>query len=217
MKSNQDYKNAALSSLRGHWASSLVATIVLWALTMLLSSFYTASACDILVPTGIIYGSQLLFILVLSPLSIGYANSFRVLHETGDDRMTANMFSLGFSNYLHILCGVVLVCVFVFLWSLLLLIPGIIKSFSYAMTPYILVEHPEMSANQAIDESRRLMRGHKFDLFWLYLSFIGWGILCILTCGIGFLWLTPYIYASQAAFYQNLKANDAAKEVQAAI
>jgi len=61
------------------------------------------------------------------------------------------------------------------------------------------------------------MRGHKFDLFWLYLSFICWGILCILTCGIGFLWLTPYIYASQAAFYQNLKANDAAKEVQAAI
>ena len=97
--------------------------------------------------------------------------------------------------------------IFEFLWTMLFIIPGIIKAFSYAMTPYILVEHPEMSANQAINESMRLMKGHKFDLFYLYLSFIGWGILSVLTLGIGFLWLIPYMETSQAAFYADVKAS----------
>ena len=91
--------------------------------------------------------------------------------------------------------------------ALLFIIPGIIKAFSYAMTPYILEENPELSANDAIDHSRAMMKGHKFDLFWLYLSFIGWFILCILTLGIGFLWLTPYMETSVAAFYEDVKAD----------
>ena len=66
------------------------------------------------------------------------------------------------------------------LWSLLLVIPGIVKSFSYAMTPFILAENPEMSADDAITESRNLMDGHKWDLFYLSLSFLGWGILVTL-------------------------------------
>ena len=101
--------------------------------------------------------------------------------------------------------------VFIFLWSLLLIIPGIIKSYSYAMTPYILVDKPELSANEAIEESMRLMSGHKFDLFYLQLSFIGWFILALLTAGIGFLWLTPYYNSTVASFYLSLKAEDEAK------
>lgn len=98
-----------------------------------------------------------------------------------------------------------LTSVFIFLWLLLFLIPGIIKCFSYAMTPYILIEHPEMSVNKAIDESIYLMDGHKFDYFYLGLSFIGWIILSIMSFGIGFIWLIPYMQTTMAAFYADLK------------
>lgn len=90
---------------------------------------------------------------------------------------------------------------FVFLWSLLLIIPGIIKSLSYSQTFFLLKDHPEYSALQAISESKKRMKGYKGKLFLLYLSFIGWGLLSMLTFGIGFLWLVPYIYTSLAAFY----------------
>ena len=91
-----------------------------------------------------------------------------------------------------------------FLWTLLFIIPGIIKSYSYAMAPYIMAEHPELRPDECITRSRELMHGHKFELFCLQLSFIGWIILCIFTLGIGFFFLRPYQQAATAAFYRNL-------------
>ena len=76
---------------------------------------------------------------------------------------------------------------FTFLWTLLLVIPGIIKSYSYAMTPYILAENPDMTATDAITESRRLMKGNKWRLFCLELSFVGWGLLCTVPASIAIL------------------------------
>ena len=93
---------------------------------------------------------------------------------------------------------------FTVLWSLLFIIPGIVKGLSYAMTPFILEEHPEMTASEAIKASMRLMDGHKMDLFILGLTFIGWQILACLTMGIGFLFLNPYMNAAYAAFYRNI-------------
>ena len=90
------------------------------------------------------------------------------------------------------------------LWALLLVIPGIVKGLSYAMTPFILEEHPEMTASEAIKASMRLMDGHKMDLFILGLTFIGWQILACLTMGIGFLFLNPYMNAAYAAFYRSI-------------
>lgn len=95
---------------------------------------------------------------------------------------------------------------YVFLWSLLFVIPGIVKSFSYAMTPFLLAEYPELTANQAITLSRKIMNGHKLDLFFLGLTFIGWSLLNILTLGIGSLFLNPYVNATWAAFYRQLQA-----------
>ena len=115
------------------------------------------------------------------------------------------MFKIGYGNLLRNVGGMLLVGVFTFLWTLLLIIPGIIKSLAYSMTPFILKDYPELSANQAINLSMKMMEGRKFDLFYLYLSFIGWGILAIFTLGIGYLWLMPYMYTSTAAFYQNVK------------
>ncbi len=96
---------------------------------------------------------------------------------------------------------------FTMLWSLLFLIPGIIASFGYAMTPYILAEYPELSASEAIARSKRMMAGNKLRLFCLEFSFIGWGILAALTMGIGGLWLTPYTNAAKAAFYRDVSRN----------
>lgn len=106
---------------------------------------------------------------------------------------------LGQGMALKILTGL-----YTFLWALLLIIPGIVKSYSYAMAPFILAEHPDMTANQAITASKQMMDGHKLELFFLDLSFLGWVLLNLLTLGIGSLFLMPYIAAARASFYRNL-------------
>lgn len=95
-----------------------------------------------------------------------------------------------------------------FLWSLLFIVPGIIASYSYAMTGYILAEHPELTASEAIERSKEMMSGNRFRLFCLHLSFIGWVILCAFTVGIGNLWLTPYRQAAVAAFYREVSGTE---------
>ena len=89
--------------------------------------------------------------------------------------------------------------IFTFLWTLLLIIPGIIKSYAYSMS-----ENSEMTAKEAMKVSEKMMAGNKWRLFCLQFSFIGWQLLCILSLGIGFLWLTPYMNAATAAFYDEI-------------
>ena len=149
----------------------------------------------------------LLLFFVFMPLTVGFVNAFLKLLVQGDNEVPQNMYQIAKKNYWHKVWTMFLANVFVFLWSLLLIIPGIIKMFSYSMTAFIVEEHPELSANEAIDRSRAMMKGHKFDLFWLALSFIGWMILCIFTFGIGYLWLMPYMQTSIAGFYEDVKAD----------
>lgn len=111
----------------------------------------------------------------------------------------------GFQYFGKALLLYILVAVFTFLWSLLLIVPGIVKSFSYSMSFYILAEHPEMTALEALNESKRIMDGHKLDLFVLMLSFLGWMILCSLTFGILLLYVEPYMYATYVNFYNMVK------------
>lgn len=94
------------------------------------------------------------------------------------------------------------------LWSLLFIIPGIMASYSYAMTGYILAEHPELTASEAIERSKEMMSGNRFRLFCLQFSFIGWSILCTFTFGIGNLWLRPYRQAATAAFYREISGTE---------
>jgi uncharacterized membrane protein len=133
-----------------------------------------------------------------------------------------------FSQFHRIGAGFLMVLlqgIYLFFWSFLFVIPGIIKSFSYAMTPYILSEHPEYGVNDAITESRRIMDGSKFDLFCLHLSFIGWSLLASLPAVIGITgvlfgslplsalilltviadaFLYAYMEAANAAFYRDI-------------
>ena len=96
---------------------------------------------------------------------------------------------------------------YILLWSLLLIIPGIIATYSYAMTEFILAEQPELTASEAIARSKELMTGNRWRLFCLHFSFIGWHILCIFTFGIGNLWLNPYIQTATAAFYREISGS----------
>lgn len=220
MKRNQDYKNAALAALKGRWAPALVSSIVIFALAIILiaptavlegaamAAVDMGHATVATAVTGIVSFAliMLLPIFFYYPLCyIGYSNTFNQLLTCGDDRLTANMFSNTFKGYWRNVWACFLMMLFTSLWMLLLIIPGIVKAFAYSMTPYILKDNPELTANQAINLSVKMMKGHKFDLFYLELSFIGWGILSVFTFGLGYLWLMPYMYTSIAAFYQDVK------------
>ncbi len=237
MKTNSTFKAEARSALRGSWGKAAVATLLYVLLMGVfvapssyttykmqsytrenlghMSSLHQMSAA-IQSPeyleiqrqnNGTSSASLLLQVFILFPISLGFSNAFRKLLETGNNSLIHNTIHIAFTNYWHKVWGVVLTRIFIFLWTLLLIIPGIIKSYSYAMTPYILEENPELTANEAIDRSRYMMRGHKFDLFWLQLSFIGWFLLALLTAGIGFFWFIPYYETSQSAFYEEVKAD----------
>ena len=114
----------------------------------------------------------------------------------------------GFKNFGNALGTYILMGIIVFVFMLLLIIPGIIRAIAYSQTMYILAKNPSISAMDALKKSRSMMDGHKLDYFILNLSFIGWGLLCILTLGIGFLWLIPYIRISLAHFHNELAGDE---------
>lgn len=211
MTTNQEFKNAALAALKGSWAPAVLATLVISVISCVVSGstslyqLYNPDAWEALM--GLNGGSMLLYIFVLIPLGVGATYAFNALYVYSSPDILSNSFGYGFKNYWRTIGGMLLVGVFTFLWSLLLVIPGIIKAYSYSMTPYILIDNPEISVREALRKSQQMMVGQKFNLFWLQLSFVGWFILACLTGGIGFLWLVPYYQTSQAVFYQNLRNN----------
>ena len=216
MTTNQEFKNAALAALRGNWAPAVLGTLVVSVIACPIvgaSSLYELFNPDMFaygIPSsayGISGGTVLLYLLVLMPLAVGFTNAFNALYVYSNSNILSNSFGYGFKIYSRAIFGMILVQIFTFLWSLLLIVPGIIKAYSYAMTPYILVDNPELSVREAIRRSQQMMAGQKFNLFWLQLSFIGWFFLSCVTGGIGFLWLAPYYQTSQAVFYQNLRNN----------
>lgn len=187
MKSFSTLKNEARESLRGNWGTAAVATLLV----------YVIAGCTCGAP-GIGY-----FFLAV-PVNLGFAAAFLRLLR-GDNLLVDNTFAIAFNNYLHRVGTGALSWVYVFLWSLLLIIPGIIKALGYAMVPFILEDEPTLSAEETLTRSYKMMYGHKWDLFVLYLSFIGWWILCLFTLGIGFFFLKPYVKATVAAFYEDIK------------
>ena len=202
MKTNQDYKNAALAALSGHWGLPVLFALIFMCIGVFQSIFGVAGAA--------------VSVCVYLPLTVGAYAAFRNLLHGKSDNFIGDSFNIAFNQWGRNVGGMLLVAVYTFLWTLCLIIPGIIKSFSYAMTPYILNERPELTADEAIELSMKMMEGHKMDLFIFYLSFIGWYLLAVLTCCIGFLWLIPYVYTAQAAFYEDVKAEYEGRQTVAA-
>jgi len=115
----------------------------------------------------------------------------------------------GFKRFGVSLVAYILMTIFIVLWSLLLIIPGIVAALSYSMTFFIIADNNSIEGYEAIKLSKKMMMGNKWKLFRLGLAFFGWALLAILTLGIGFLWLLPYIQVSYAKFYEDIKGGSA--------
>lgn len=216
MKTNQELKNSALAALKGNWAPAVLGAIFFTFATCLITSpGYCANMAafgmpffDSINPKVLKIFSNSSFLLnffLLYPLSLGYSVAHKELLQNGDAAITRNTVRLAFSDYVRNAVSILLVYLYTILWTLLFIVPGIIKGLAYSLTPFIVKDNPQLSPNQAINLSMKMMKGHKFDLFYLYLSFIGWILLAMLTLGIGLLWVIPYMQTSMAAFYLDVK------------
>lgn len=147
----------------------------------------------------------MVYIFVGAPLKVGYAHFCRCIYNNWITDV-GDMFKRSFSDYPRNLGGMLWMDLFIFLWSLLLVIPGIVKSYAYFAAPYILAEFPAVRATDAIKISMRMTYSFKAEIFILDLSFIGWYLLSALTLGLlGIFYVNPYFYASRAGMYEELK------------
>jgi len=133
-------------------------------------------------------------------------STYRVyLNVTKDVKPEASDAFSGFDDFFSAFKVNFFVGLFTYLWSLLFIIPGIIKAISYSMSMYILAENKGKPALECIKESKEMTQGHKSELFVLGLSFIGWMLLGSLTLGIGYIWILPYMNTTYANAYKSLK------------
>lgn len=187
MKTAKEYRAESKAALSGQWGMAILTYVIYGCIVGALSS------------TGI--GS----ILLGGALMCGMAYVMTGIYR-GRRIQIGDLFA-GFSipSFVATIGLYVKMIIFIFLWSMLFVIPGIVKAYSYAMAPYIMMDHPEMTGGEAITASKQLMAGKKWSLFCLQLSFIGWILLCILTLGILTLWVAPWMEAANAAFYESIK------------
>ncbi len=193
--SRSELKNRAKQSLNGNWGAAILGVVIYMVVISILSSTGVGSFVAGLVAVGYIS----LYLVLLRGMKPSFEGCIAAITENIGTKFIATL----------------LVSLYTFLWSLLFIIPGIVKSYSYAMTPYILLDRPELSATDAIKESEKMMNGHKMDLFILDLSFIGWILLAMITCGIAIFYVEPYIMATKSAFYLELKGPDPEPEAEA--
>lgn len=137
---------------------------------------------------------------------VGLCSYFVESRKTKTDAGFTRLF-YGFNSgsYLNIVKVMFMESLIIFGWTLLLIIPGIIKAYEYAMVPYILAENPELDYHTVLQKSKSMMDGHKFEFFMLELSFIGWRLLGIMLCCIGIIFVLPYQNATFTEFYAELK------------
>lgn len=227
MISISEQKKKALSQLKGNWSNPVITTLLFFAISisasialsgmvylfifvisLILSFSSLASTQDLTTPAyilQIIY--QLLGFavnLLVVPLSVGIIKYFLMFSKSQKPDIV-NLFDGYKHSFDNSILASILVNVYTFLWTLLLIVPGIIKKYAYSMTFFIIADEPNISANEAIKKSEAMMKGYKWNYFLLQLSFIGWSLLAIFTCGIGFLWLTPYMQTASSHFYLKVK------------
>ena len=197
MRTNSELRKAAVASLTGKWGSAAILTLLYFVICGVLpNSFGYSPSLQVV---------SLLLLIVLCPMQWGFVVAFLDVSR-GKNVDYGTLFE-GFKDFVRIFLTMLLQSIYVCLWSLLLVIPGIIKAYSYSMTNYVLRDNPELKYDAAIEKSMQMMEGNKMKLFLLDLSFIGWGILCLLTLGIGCLFLAPYQQTSHAHFYNDLKGD----------
>lgn len=186
MKSSRELRHQAWNQLKTSYWMVFVVTLIVFMLP-------TASSIAVI---GFI---------IAGPLLVGQSIYLMDMIETNPDGKKIELIIEGFKkSFVNSLVAMLLVGIFTFLWTLLFIIPGIVKSLAYAMTPYIIASDPSIDAMKAIDKSQEMMKGHKMELFLLYLSFLGWFILAAITV-VGMIFLVPYIQTTVANFYIELR------------
>jgi uncharacterized membrane protein len=179
----------ARESLKGKWGLAIGTFLLYMLISVVLQMIPILGIIASLVITG--------------PFALGLTY-FTLSISRNQDAKLEQIFQ-GFNNFGTALGAYLLMALFIILWTLLLIVPGIIAAISYSMTFYIIADDNTIGAMDAIDKSKKMMYGYKWKYFCLCLRFIGWALLCILTLGIGFLWLMPYMQVSMAKFYDDVK------------
>jgi len=200
----------AKESLRGKWGLAigtfLVYTLVVGGLQFNYSFYSNLYGANMFASMGGLVG-----LILGGPLTLGLT-FFSLAISRNEEARFEQVFD-GFRYFGTALGAYLLMGIFVLLWSLLLIIPGIIAALSYAMTFYIIADNPSIEVMDAIDKSKKMMYGYKWKFFCLQLRFLGWALLCLLTLGIGFLWLMPYMKVSFAKFYDDINERQVAAEI----
>ena len=182
----KEYKQNARILLKGKWNTMSLITLV--------QSFLL----------GVISSTMVGEFIVAGPLTLGFTGCSLAIARNSDVQIE-NLFD-GFNNFFKSMLLYIINGALIFLWSLLLFFPGIMKYYSYSMSFYILKDNPYIDVNDARKKSEQIMYGHRWELFCLHFSFIGWILLSILTFGILLYWIIPYIKVSEAEFYENIKS-----------
>ena len=196
---SSDYRGRARNDLRGNLGSILLISLIFLILTVVVP----------LIPfIGGIAG-----LIIIGPLTLGFVLCIRHISH-GYKCEVGQLFS-GFNNFVGPFVFYFLSSLFVVLWSLLFFIPGFIKTLEYSMGYYILADNPGMDGNEARIQSMKLMKGHRWELFCLEFSFIGWHILSALTFGILSIYVAPYRELSLYHFYQEISGQNKAKLYEA--
>lgn len=188
MKKSVDYRNIARKNLKGNWGSAILVCLIF----ILIS---TTVGCIPVVGT-------IITLLLTGQLIVGTIIYFVKLNNKEEAKFSS-MFEGFEKNLLNNCFTYLLEMLYVFLWTLLFIIPGIIKSYSYAMTMFLKAKNPQLESREAITMSREIMNGKKWSLFCLHFSFIGWILLSFITFGVGFVFLIPYMQASVTEFYED--------------
>ncbi|MFJ7753574.1 DUF975 family protein [Peribacillus muralis] len=207
-----ELKKKGLESLKGKWGKAVSLMLLLFLINVILPYIVEVIGSGGFVQWldqkgtplwSDIFGTVLSIVLI--PLTIATTWFYLDLVRKGNPEIT-EVFAIykDGKTSLKLIGGSILQAIFIFLWSLLLIIPGIIKSIAYSQLFFLLRDHPQYTIMEAITESRKRMNGLKWKYFLMNLSFIGWGFLCLFTVGIGLLWLIPYIGTTLAAFYDEL-------------
>lgn len=215
------FRAAARNSLRGYWGWALLICLVAGILggaqssgvSSGISSFAENAPAELQGPilimllgiAGILSVWGMVVFLIGGAIELGLC-AFHTRLNLGQKPPFASLFER-FDIFLKALGLRLFMGLFIFLWALLLLVPGIIAAYRYSMAPYLMAEYPEMGIREAVNRSKELMQGNKGRLFCLHFSFIGWWLLSILTFGILSLWITPYVQTARAAFYLELTGN----------
>jgi len=189
---NSILRQQALNSLTGKWGIAIGSCFLYLIISLVCQNIPVLGAVASLILSG--------------PFQLGMTKFILAISRNNEPRIE-QLFD-GFNDFTRAMQAYLRMVLFIILWTLLLIIPGVIAAYSYSMTFYILADDPNISATDALNKSKSMMDGYKMDLFLMSLSFIGWALLCILTLGIGFLWLIPYINVSIAKFYQDIKGDE---------